>query len=126
MGRASRSAALNDTVEQQAATLGWTVVGGIEEGFRLHGYCSTSPWMVRIGESFLRQMDHMGTAHPNVSGHETYRDRIFAALRDAFYPGSTPTALAPARVDRRPSLTGQFDGTAREALDASVAVVVSG
>jgi hypothetical protein len=93
---------LNDTVEQQAATLGWTVVDGIEESFRTHGYCSTSPWMVRIGESFLRQMDHMGTAHPNAKGHETYRDKIFVALRDAFYPGSTVTALAPARVDRRP------------------------
>ena len=93
---------LNDTVEQQAATLGWSVVQGIEESFRLHGYCSSSSWMVRIGESFLRQMDHMGTAHPNVKGHEAYRDKIFAALRDAFYPGSTAMALAPARVDRRP------------------------
>jgi hypothetical protein len=93
---------LNDTVEQQAATLGWTVVDGIEDAFRTHGYCSTQPWMVRIGESFLRQMDHMGTAHPNVKGHEAYRDKIVTALRDAFYPGSTVTQLGPARVDRRP------------------------
>jgi hypothetical protein len=93
---------LNDTIATQAATLGWTVVAGIEEAFRTHGYCSTQPWMVRIGESFATQMDHMGTAHPNEKGHEAYRDKIFAALRDAFYPGSTATALAPARVDRRP------------------------
>ena len=93
---------LNDTIAAQAGTLGWTVVEGIEEAFERHGYCSTEPWMVRIGESFGRQMDHMGTAHPNVKGHEVYRDRIFTALRDAFYPGSTATALAPARVDRRP------------------------
>ena len=93
---------LNATIAAQAATLGWNVVEGIEESFRTHGYCSTQPWMVRIGESFGRQMDHMGTAHPNVKGHETYRDKIFTALRDAFYPGSTAMALAPARVDRRP------------------------
>jgi hypothetical protein len=93
---------LNDTIAAQAATLGWTVVEGIEESFRLHGYCSTDPWMVRIGESFGRQMDHMGTAHPNIKGHEAYRDKIYTALRDAFYPGSTAVALGPARVDRRP------------------------
>jgi hypothetical protein len=58
--------------------------------------------MVRIGESFGRQMDHMGTAHPNIKGHEAYRDKIRAALIDAFYPDHTATALGPARVDRRP------------------------
>ena len=93
---------LNDTVEQQAATLGWTFIDGIEESFRLHGYCSTSPWMVRLGESFARQMDHMGTAHPNVKGHESYRDKIYLALRNAFYPEHTAASLGAARVDRRP------------------------
>jgi hypothetical protein len=93
---------LNDTVAQQAATLGWTFVDGIEQSFRLHGYCSTNPWMVRIGESFARQMDYLGTAHPNVKGHESYRDKIYAALRDAFYPEHTAGSLGAARVDRRP------------------------
>ena len=93
---------LNDTIAAQADTLGWTFVEGIEEAFRLHGYCSTDAWMVRIGESFGRQMDHMGTAHPNVKGHEAYRDKILATLVDAFYPAHTATALGPARVDRRP------------------------
>ena len=93
---------LNDTIAAQAGTLGWTLVEGIEEAFRLHGYCSTDTWMVRIGESFGRQMDHMGTAHPNVKGHEAYRDKILTALVDAFYPAHTATALGPARVDRRP------------------------
>lgn len=93
---------LNDTIEAQAATLGWTFVEGIEESFLLHGYCSSDSWMVRIGESFSRQMDHMGTAHPNVKGHEAYRDKILAALRDAFYPAHTATELGPARADRRP------------------------
>lgn len=93
---------LNDTIEAQAATLGWTVVAGIEEAFGPHGYCSTEPWMVRIGESFGRQMDYMGTAHPNIKGHQAYRDKIYPALLDAFYPERTATSLGPARVDRRP------------------------
>ena len=91
---------LNDTIAQQSATLGWTVVNGIEESFRLHGYCSSNPWMVRLGESFSRQMDQMGTAHPNVAGHESYRDKIFTALKSAFYPEHTATSLGRARMAR--------------------------
>lgn len=93
---------LNDTIAQQGATLGWTVVEGIEQSFRLHGYCSANAWMVRIGESFTQQMDHMGTAHPNEAGHRAYAEKIRAALLDAFYPASTPASLGPARIDRRP------------------------
>lgn len=93
---------LNDTIALQAATLGWTVVDGIEQSFASHGYCSANSWMVRIGESFLQQMDHMGTAHPNEAGHRAYADKIHEALRDAFYPAATATSLGAARVDRRP------------------------
>jgi hypothetical protein len=45
-------------------------------------------------------MDQMGTAHPNVAGHESYRDRIFTALKAAFYPEPTATSLGPARLAR--------------------------
>jgi hypothetical protein len=58
--------------------------------------------MVRMGESFTRQMDHLGTAHPNVKGHQSYSDKIYAALRAAFYPEHTAGSPGPARVDRRP------------------------
>jgi hypothetical protein len=58
--------------------------------------------MVRIGESFAQQMDHMGTAHPNEKGHQAYASQIRAALLEAFYPDSTPNSLGAARVDRRP------------------------
>jgi hypothetical protein len=33
-------------------------------------------WVVRLEESLLIQGDKNGTAHPNLKGHEVYRDRL--------------------------------------------------
>jgi hypothetical protein len=89
---------LNATIEDQEAALGWTVVKGIDEAFRLHGYCSENSWIVRIGESLAQQVGMSGTAHPNLNGHVAYSEKISASLKKAFYPQSVGQVLGPARV----------------------------
>lgn len=93
------AASLNRTIEDQEAALGWTVVKGIDEAFRLHGYCSDSGWLVRIRESLRKQLGPTGIAHPNDVGHRAYAVKIGAALRKAFYPQSKGSVLGPSRVD---------------------------
>jgi hypothetical protein len=94
-------ALLNATIEGQELALGWSVVKGIDEAFRLHGYCSDKSWIVRIGESLRQQVGMTGTAHPNPMGHAAYAEQISASLRKAFYPQSTSGVLGPARVAAR-------------------------
>jgi hypothetical protein len=89
---------LNQTIADQEQVLGWNVVKGIDEAFRLHGYCSDDSWIVRIKESFVTQVGMSGTAHPTARGQMAYAEKIGAALRKAFYPQSTSTELGPSRV----------------------------
>lgn len=75
--------ALNERVRQAANNdgYGWTVVGGIYQGFRQHGYCSTANWIVRLEQSIDWQGDINGSFHPNNAGHSFYGQRIVAVLR---------------------------------------------
>jgi hypothetical protein len=60
---------------------GWTFVGGINQGFRQHGYCSVSNWIVRLEQSYDWQGDINGSFHPNNAGHSFYGRQIAAILR---------------------------------------------
>lgn len=92
---------LNKTIGDQEAALGWTVVKGIDEAFRRHGYCSDDTWLIHLKESFMKQVSHTGVVHPNAAGHRAYADKVGAALRRAFYPSSTESTLGAPRLDGR-------------------------
>ena len=42
--------------------------------------------MVRVHETFLRQGDEKGTAHPNLQGHTHNGQAVLAALIQDLYP----------------------------------------
>ena len=92
---------LNRAIDDQEDALGWTVVKGIDEAFRRHGYCSDTGWLVRIRESLRKQLGATGIAHPTGVGQEAYAEKIGAALRKAFYPQGGDKVLGPSRVDGR-------------------------
>jgi hypothetical protein len=93
---------LNSAIVDQQALLGWTVVGGIEEAFRPHGYCSSETWIVNLRDSLVEQVSLTGTAHPTEAGQMATAARIAAALRGSFDPESNRADLGSARVDGRP------------------------
>jgi hypothetical protein len=95
-------APLIQTIHDQEKALGWTVVKGIADAFRPHGYCSDESWLIRPRDSFRAQVFPIGTAHPTLAGQEAYRDLIADFLTRAFYPESRGTVRGPARVDGRP------------------------
>jgi hypothetical protein len=82
---------LHQAVETAAATHGWRYVGGIAAQFERHGYCSSDPWVVRIGESEDRQDNRDGAFHPNLAGHIVYADAIAGSLRQALAAGAPST-----------------------------------
>lgn len=96
--------AINGAVAAAAGAHGWKLVGGLASAFRGHGYCSTDPWIVRFGESLVRQGNKDGSFHPNASGHSAYADAIYRSLRsDLLVPPPAqprdPAAGAPALGD---------------------------
>jgi len=72
--------ALESDMRAAADANGWNFVSGISDPFATHGYCASNPWIVRIGESLVGQGDHMGTAHPDRSGHDVYADAIQSSV----------------------------------------------
>jgi len=71
---------LNTAVQTAAQEHGWHFVPGVTQRFQLHGYCSSSSWVVRLHESFLSQGDEYGVVHPNAEGHAAYAAAIFQAM----------------------------------------------
>ncbi len=71
---------LNAELQRLAWKSGWNYIGGITEAFSPHAYCSSSRWFNRIEESFRRQGNREGTAHPNHRGHEKFRDAFAPAV----------------------------------------------
>jgi hypothetical protein len=82
---------LNRQVRAAASKHGWRLIGGVERGFRDHGYCSdrgpTDPWIVGMTESFERQHDHNGTLHANTRGNAFTASLAAKLLRRELYPG---------------------------------------
>lgn len=65
---------LNAELQRLAWRFDWNYIGGVTEAFAPHAYCSSSRWFNRIEDSFRRQGNREGTAHPNRRGHEKFRD----------------------------------------------------
>jgi hypothetical protein len=72
---------LNATLERVAGMNGWIYIGGIDDGFRGHGYCSRQSFFIAAEDSCNRQGDISGTMHPNSLGIITMGSRIRDALR---------------------------------------------
>ena len=81
------AASINRAGATAALTHGWNAVSGIYGGYATHGYCADAHWVVRAHETFLRQGDEKGMAHPNGVGHAFNGQAIFAALLADLYPG---------------------------------------
>lgn len=103
---------INGAVAEAAATHGWVAVGEIFSAYAPHGYCAEDHWVVRAHETFLRQGDPSGVAHPNVRGHIQNGQAIFAALIGDLYPlGLGAAPRAPDEDDRRPGRGRLVAGT---------------
>lgn len=76
-------APLNQEVAVATRAHGWTLVWGAAQRFRTHGYCSASPWIVGLVESFKGQGNKYGTLHANVRGHRETANLVLGRLRRA-------------------------------------------
>ena len=65
---------------------GWRVIAGVASRTRDHGLCARAPWFNSVEQSFLRQGDINGTAHPNARGHRAYAEAIRGALGPLLSP----------------------------------------
>ena len=71
--------ALDAAVAAAAKRYNWTLVKGINEDFRTHGYPSTVPWIRTLGQSLEMQGDADGTFHPNAAGQQDIAEHLLAA-----------------------------------------------
>lgn len=78
---------LNQIMSGAAQEAGWNLIGGIYDGFGVHGLCARDTWIVRLQESFLTQGDPTGSIHPNRKGDAFYVSQIAEAFRSDFYEG---------------------------------------
>jgi PKD repeat protein len=85
---------LNEVIAFNAQDKGWNLVDGIHAGFATHGICAEDTYMVGLlAETFWRQDNMTGAAHPNVKGHQVYRNRIISEMLPTLYPGSGGESL---------------------------------
>ena len=85
---------LDAVIATAAKTYNWTLVQGISTDFLTHGYPSTSPWIITLGQSLEMQGDDDGTFHPNAAGHldiaEHFLDTYLANLGEPVKPLRAP------------------------------------
>jgi hypothetical protein len=80
---------LNHVIAENATDKGWNLVDGIHDRFRTHGLCADDTYMRGLlAESFWIQGDKNAAVHPNVAGHQVYRDRIISKMLPTLYPGT--------------------------------------
>ncbi len=84
---------LNVQVATAAQQWGWHLVSGAQQGFRTHGYCSASSWIVSLGTSLVLQGDQNGTMHPNGAGHAYIAGLVLDHLRHDLLPNGRPRPL---------------------------------
>ncbi len=88
---------LNNAVAAAAADHGWVPASGMAGLFRQHGYCASlggDTWIVQLPGSLITQGDVNGTGHPNLTGQQVYRDRIYEQVIRFNPPVTTATAVA--------------------------------
>ena len=81
---------LNEMLRRVANRHGWIMIDGIDGGFAGHGYCDEDTFFVGAEASCRQQGDFDGTMHPNHKGHQVYKDRIVATLKDRLFGQSLP------------------------------------
>ncbi|MCG6990210.1 MAG: hypothetical protein LJF06_18875 [Gemmatimonadetes bacterium] len=94
---------LNGDVRSAASQYGWNYVTGIYAGYTPHGYCAHDHWITRLDETYLRQGDHYGMAHPNREGQQFSAGKIEDALLKDLYPNGID---APPRLPDPSSARG--------------------
>ena len=67
---------LNKIIKDTSKNLGWNYIGGIDEQFKGHGYCSTDSYFISATRSCKKQYDLRGMMHPNEKGVNAMADRI--------------------------------------------------
>jgi hypothetical protein len=82
----SAEGTLNGDVRSAASQYGWNYVTGIYAGYTPHGYCAHDHWITRLDETYLRQGDYKGVAHPNREGQQFSAGQIEDALLKDLYP----------------------------------------
>jgi lysophospholipase L1-like esterase len=73
---------LNDKLREAADQHGWRFVDGWATATREHGYCSTDRWFNTPKDSWNKQGDLNGTAHPNDDGYVAAGELIADELRE--------------------------------------------
>jgi hypothetical protein len=111
-------APLNANIALAAATHGWHLVDGIAAAFRTHGYCApaASRWVLSVADSLQVQGEQLGTAHPNLPGHQSYSSHI----RDSIIFFTPPQTTASAFTGGLPYTFG--DWTAHDVVVSLMAV----
>lgn len=95
---------LNAIVAEAADDAEWTLVGGVAEAFRTHGYCARESWIRHIGESLREQKGETrksrltGALHPNGEGHRQEGEMIGLALAANLYGGPLAGAASDSVV----------------------------
>jgi hypothetical protein len=102
---------LNAMLRETADRLGWTLVGGVFDAFREHGYAAKETWFIRAKESedlqgprlsplgYLRGEITPGMLHPNHRGHQVIADRPIRSLGRRCFP-AFPTCESDRRSNR--------------------------
>ena len=71
---------MNEKIKAAANQQQWKFAGGIQSAFRRHGVCANGNWVNGLTGSSERQGNLEGAMHPNMLGHEAYRDAIVRAI----------------------------------------------
>ncbi len=88
---------LNQQVRAAATKHGWSLITGVADRFRTHGYCAQASWIIGMFESFERQHDHNGTLHANPRGNSETAKLAVKAAREDLYPNGVH---GPARLPK--------------------------
>ena len=92
---ASRSvlSRLNQAAYEAANRKGWIYIDNIASQFKTHGYCAGDErWFRTISDSrviqgpFCCPLESAGTLHPNVLGHQVYKNRLLEKMSDTPVP----------------------------------------
>lgn len=116
---------LNGAIEEAAARYGWRMVGGAEQAFLLHGYCSSDPWITTIVTSLLTEFVQNGGFHPNSRGYIWYGDQIYAQLDTMLNGSDGPAPLSSSGASHPVVATGTVSAGTVDA-GSPVTVTASG
>lgn len=71
---------LNKILKDTSEEMGWIYIGGIDDRFKAHGYCSKDSYFIGATESCKAQYDINGIMHPNKKGTKVIAEQIEKTL----------------------------------------------